>query len=122
MTRLNILIVDDSETMRGILRHYLTLVGHIIYEANDGLEALGQLKVEKIDLVITDINMPNMDGYEFIKNIRASSINSFIPILAVTTQTAPQQIQKGREVGASGWLAKPFHEDAVISAINRLAC
>src|SRR5512139_2409501 len=108
----NILIVDDSSTMRKIISRSLRQAGLAvddIYEAGDGIEGLSVLGDKKVDLVLSDINMPNMDGLEFIKQVRANGNN--VPIVMITTEGGEDIIKEALSSGASSSIKKPFTPD-----------
>jgi two-component system, chemotaxis family, chemotaxis protein CheY len=106
-----ILIVDDSPTMRSMVRGALEADRHRVVEATDGRAALEALDSTTPDLVITDINMPEMDGLTFVRALRGRARNRFTPALVLTTEASMDMKQRGREAGATGWLVKPFNPD-----------
>lgn len=118
---LRILAVDDSYTMRELLRHALTSAGFLVEVAEDGLDGLAKLASAKPDVIITDINMPRMDGFGFIENARKGTTATKSPILVLSTESAPELKQRAREAGATGWIVKPFSEDSLVAAIRRVA-
>jgi two-component system chemotaxis response regulator CheY len=117
---MRILTVDDSRTMLAMLRHALGGAGFEVLQAEDGQQGLDLLKNESVDLVITDINMPVMDGIEFIKNVRASGLYSSLPILILTTESSQEKRDLGRAAGGTGWIVKPFDPEKLISVIHRV--
>ena len=120
MTR-KILTVDDSRTMRDMLRLALTNAGFAVVEAVDGLDGLDQLAAHGADVIITDINMPRMDGFGFIEAVRGDDDRRGTPILVLTTESDPEKKQRARSAGATGWIVKPFHPDKLVEAIRRVA-
>jgi len=105
----NVLIVDDSSTMRKIITRSLRQAGFVvdeIFEAGDGIEGLNALAANKVDLILSDINMPNMDGLEFVKSVRAKG--SKVPIVMITTEGGEDVINEALASGASGSIRKPF--------------
>lgn len=108
-----ILIVDDSKTVLTMIREALEQDGHRVLEALNGREALDVMEKDSPELVITDINMPEMDGLTLIQEIRQKPQHACTPILVVSTETSDQMKNRGRENGATGWLTKPFHSDQV---------
>ncbi len=117
-----ILTVDDSRTMRDMLRLALTGAGHTVIQADDGVhgvEVLGNAGV--VDVIITDINMPRMDGYGFIEHVRRGSTNRMTPILVLTTESEPAKKMRARDAGATGWIVKPFDPDKLLAAIRRVS-
>jgi two-component system chemotaxis response regulator CheY len=103
-----ILIADDSPTIRKFVSIALSMQGFEVVSASDGMEALEKLPAQKIDLVITDLNMPNLDGYELIKNIRETQQYKDIPIIILSSLAGSQEIEKGMKCGADSYLVKPF--------------
>lgn len=105
-----ILTVDDSKSIREAVRFSLEPLGYNIVEAEDGVEGIEQLKAEKVDLVITDLNMPNMDGLEFIAEVRKYDTFNGLPLVMLTTEGQAEKMRAGKQAGASGWIVKPFNE------------
>ena len=117
-----ILTVDDSRTMRDMLRLALSDAGHAVIQADDGVagvEALAQ--AGPLDVIITDINMPRMDGFGFIGEVRRHPLHRATPILVLTTESDPSKKQRARAAGATGWIIKPFNPDKLVEAIRRVA-
>jgi len=115
----NILIVDDSRTMRQLLCFTAKRVpGAKIIEANDGADALKKLSTEKIDIILTDINMPIMDGYELISHVRKHELYKNIPIIMITTRGAKEDEQKGLTIGANAYLTKPVQARDLIRLVQ----
>jgi two-component system chemotaxis response regulator CheY len=106
-----ILIVDDSRTMRSMVRGALEADQHHVVEAPDGAAALVALEATPADMVITDVNMPEMDGLKLVRALRERPHYRFTPILVLTTEAGVEMKQRGREAGATGWLVKPFDSD-----------
>ena len=94
--------------------------GFICVLADDGVQGVARFAEDPPDLVITDINMPNMDGYAVITAIRSGAVNSNVPILVLTTESAPHLKSRAREAGATGWIVKPFDDAAIISVVRRV--
>lgn len=115
-----ILIVDDSPSMREMIRFTLKSAGYQVYAATDGVEALEFAQTQGVDLVVTDINMPNMDGISLIKELRKLEPYKFTPILTLTTEGGDELKQDGKEAGATGWIVKPFDPDQLIRVIQRV--
>lgn len=113
-----ILVVDDSETVRQVLQLTLAKAGFSVIEAEDGVEALAKLADARIDMLITDLNMPNMDGLELIKTVRARGDHRFTPIVMLTTESSEQKKLAGREAGASGWIVKPFKPEQLLKVVK----
>lgn len=116
----NILIVDDSPSMRQMVAFTLQSNGHTIVEAVNGVDALAQAKKTVFDLVITDVNMPEMDGITLTREIRKGSASKTVPILLLTTEAAASKKAEGRAAGATGWLVKPFQPDSLIATIGKV--
>ncbi|MFN3857374.1 MAG: response regulator [Caulobacter sp.] len=116
-----ILTVDDSRTMRDMLRLALTGAGYRVIEAVDGVDGLSVLESEQPDVIITDINMPNLDGFGFIEAVRSDGSARGTPILVLTTESDPDKKARAREAGATGWIVKPFNPDKLVQAIRRVA-
>ena len=106
-----ILIVDDSRTMRNMVRGALERDNYHVVEATDGVAALGALETTAADMVITDVNMSEMDGLRLVRALREQPRYRFTPILVLTTEGGADMKLRGREAGATGWLVKPFNPD-----------
>jgi len=116
-----VLTVDDSRTMRDMLRLALIDAGFDVVQAEDGVQGLEVLQDVRPDVIITDINMPRMDGYGFMQGVRADVQNRAIPILVLTTESSPEKKVRARDAGATGWIVKPFDPQKLVDAINRVA-
>jgi len=116
----NILIADDSESMRFAIQATLIDAGYSVQVANDGLEALDLAKSGTFDLVLTDINMPKMDGFQLIENLRNLMAYKFIPILTLTTQSDDVSKHRAKQIGATGWIVKPFSPPQLVKTLKRL--
>jgi two-component system chemotaxis response regulator CheY len=119
MTR--VLTVDDSASMRALLNHALSSGGFAVEQADDGISALEWLAVNDVDVVITDINMPRLDGFGLIEQLRAGSRHCDRPILVLTTESSDEKKARARSAGATGWIVKPFDAEKLISAVRRVA-
>jgi two-component system chemotaxis response regulator CheY len=115
-----ILIVDDSESVRMIARIALREQGYEVVEAGNGVEALKQLDAERVNLVISDVNMPEMDGITLLKQIKASAKHKFMPIIMLTTEAGQDKKDEGRAAGAKAWITKPFQPNVLIAAVSKL--
>ncbi len=115
-----ILTVDDSKTMREMVAFTLESAGHEVAQAEDGVEALSIAKGQSFDLVITDINMPNMDGLTLIPELRALPAFKFAPILVLTTESAADKKTVAKEAGATGWIVKPFKPEDLLATIKKV--
>jgi len=120
-TSLRVLTVDDSATMRALLLHALSAQGFEVAQADDGLTALDWLSVNEVDVVITDINMPGLDGYGLIEQVRAGSRHRDRPILVLSTESSDDKKERARAAGATGWIVKPFDPDKLAAAVRRVA-
>ncbi len=116
----NILIVDDSESIREVVGFTLTNAGHKVQVAVDGVDALRYFDGSKIDLVVTDLHMPNMDGIELIKKVREMEAYKFIPILFLTTESQQTKKEEAKNAGATGWIVKPFVPEKLLAAISKV--
>ncbi len=116
----SILAVDDSASMRQMVSFTLKGAGYEVVEAADGVEALNIAKSRSVNLVITDVNMPNMDGITLIKELRGLPNYKFTPLLMLTTESSPEKKQQGKAAGATGWIVKPFNPEQLISTIKRV--
>lgn len=118
---LSILAVDDSRTMRDMIRLALVDAGMEAHLAEDGIHGLEVLDGLEPDAIITDINMPRMDGFGFIDAVRAQDDHRATPILVLTTESAPELKMRARNAGATGWIVKPFDPTKLIKAIQMVA-
>jgi len=118
---IRVLAIDDSRTMRSLLRATLSDAGFEVDLAEDGEDGLRHLETFAPDVVITDINMPRLDGYGFIEAARAGEADRRVPILVLTTESAPEFKARARDAGATGWIVKPFDEQKLVRAIERVA-
>jgi two-component system chemotaxis response regulator CheY len=116
----SIMSVDDSATMRKMVSFTLKSAGYEIIEAGDGVEALRALKSRPVDLVISDVNMPNMDGLEFTRQLRGQPAFSRTPVLLLTTESDPLKKAQGRAAGATGWIVKPFTPEQLLAVVSRV--
>lgn len=115
-----VLTVDDSTSMRQMVAFTLKGAGFDVTEACDGVEALGLAKQNKFDLVVTDVNMPNMDGITLIKELRNLPDYKYTPLLMLTTESASDKKAEGKAAGATGWIVKPFNPDQLLATIKRV--
>ena len=115
-----ILTVDDSASMRQMVTFTLTGAGFEVVEAVDGQDGLAKLAGKKVNMVITDLNMPNMDGIEMIRNIRAIPEYKFIPIVLLTTESQDEKKKEGKAAGATGWIVKPFKPEQLLAVIKKV--
>lgn len=116
-----ILIVDDSAAIRQSITFILAQEGYAMTEATDGLDALEKLgSIDTMDLMITDINMPNMNGIDLIRKTRGLAKFKFTPILVLTTESQGTIMNEGKEAGATGWIIKPFSADKLLSTVKKV--
>jgi two-component system chemotaxis response regulator CheY len=115
-----ILAVDDSASMRQMVAFTLKGAGYQVVEATDGQDALTKAKAQKFDLVITDVNMPTMDGISLIKELRGLTDYKFTPLLMLTTESATDKKQQGKAAGATGWIVKPFNPDQLLATVKKV--
>lgn len=115
-----VLVVDDSKAIRQSISFVLDQNGYEVKEGADGLEGLEQLNSGKVDLIITDVNMPNMDGITFIKKSREREDCKFTPILVLTTESQKTVMDEGKAAGATGWIVKPFSTDKLLAAVKKV--
>lgn len=116
----SILAVDDSASMRQLVGFTLKNAGYDVIEAADGKEALGLAKSRAVNLVLTDVNMPNMDGITLTKELRGIATYKFTPILLLTTESAPEKKLQGKAAGATGWMVKPFNPEQLLATVKKV--
>lgn len=116
-----IMAVDDSATIRQILSASLVNAGYDVVEAVDGQDALKKIESENINMMITDLNMPKMDGIELIRHLRKDGIHRFLPIIMLTTESQEEKKKQGKAAGASGWIVKPFTPNQLL-AVVKMVC
>jgi two-component system chemotaxis response regulator CheY len=115
-----ILSVDDSASVRQMVSFTLRKADYEVIEAVDGKDGLAKVSSGKFDLIITDLNMPNVDGIQMITGVRKVPGYSFIPILMLTTESQAEKKDAGRKAGATGWIVKPFNADQLIAVVQKL--
>lgn len=120
MSNKSALIVDDSFTMRNMVSLALKEQNFDVTTAEDGVDALKVSKGKKFDVIITDINMPNMDGFQLLEKLRAIEDFKFTPILVLTTEGSDEKKKEGKRLGATGWIVKPFNPQTLIATINKV--
>jgi len=114
-----ILVVDDAGVMRQMNTLTLKKEGFEVIEAVDGKDALSKIDGKQIDLVVTDINMPEMDGIELIRHIRSNTEHRYVPIIVLSTISQEAKVKEGKAVGASGWIFKPYKPHELMNAIRK---
>lgn len=115
-----IMTVDDSASVRQMVGFTLKQAGYNVLEAVDGRDALEKLNGESVNMVITDLNMPNMDGIELIRQLRAKPQFKFIPIIMLTTESQASKKQDGKAAGATGWIVKPFNPEQLLAVTKKV--
>ncbi len=115
-----IMTVDDSASIRQMVSFTLKGAGYEVLEAVDGQDALTKVDGSGINMMITDLNMPNMDGIELIRNVRANAAFKFIPIIMLTTESQAEKKQEGKSAGATGWIVKPFKPEQLLAVIKKV--
>ncbi len=115
-----ILAVDDSASMRQMVVFTLKKAGYEVVDAKDGVEALEIARGQSFDAVISDVNMPNMDGITLIRNLRTLPAYKFTPMLMLTTESGSDKKQEGRAAGATGWIVKPFNPEQLLAVIQKV--
>ena len=116
----SVLVVDDSISMRMMLADTLKQAWYAVVEASDGRDALAAAQRSRVNLVVTDVNMPNMDGIELARALRALPDYRSTPILMLTTESGLDKKQQGKVAGATGWIVKPFNPDTLLAAIGKV--
>ncbi|NQZ33339.1 MAG: response regulator [Oceanospirillaceae bacterium] len=116
----SILVVDDSALVRNMLSVLLTDVGHQVFEAINGEEALDKINEKTFDLVMTDVNMPIVDGIALCRELRQRADYRFTPVLIITTESSDEMKQQGKAAGATGWLVKPFDPQKLLHSVSLL--
>lgn len=115
-----VLVVDDSATLRQVVSIALKGAGYDVIEACDGQDGIGKLNGSKVHLIISDVNMPNMDGITMVKEIKGMAEYKFTPIIMLTTEDQGEMKKKGQEAGAKAWMVKPFKPDQMLDAVSKL--
>jgi len=115
-----IMIVDDSSSMRMVVGIALKGAGYSVLEGCDGVDALAKLTGQKVHLIISDVNMPNMDGISFVKAVKQLPAYKFTPIIMLTTESEESKKREGQAAGAKAWVVKPFKPEQMLSAVQKL--
>lgn len=116
----NVMIVDDSASLRQVVKIALTGAGYEVVEAVDGRDALTKLDGRRMHLIISDVNMPNMDGIELVKAIKQNPQYKFTPIVMLTTEGGEAKKSQGQQAGAKAWIVKPFQPEQLLTAVSKL--
>lgn len=115
-----ILAVDDSVSLRQMTSMVLSGAGYNVIEAVDGADALAKLNGMPVDMVLTDLNMPNMDGLELTRKLRSTAQYKFVPIVLLTTESHGEKKQEGKAAGATAWIVKPFDPDQLLAVVKKV--
>lgn len=115
-----IMIVDDSASMRRVVGIALKGAGYDVLEGCDGKDALAKLTGQKVHLIISDVNMPVMDGITFLKTVKQNPTYKFTPVIMLTTESEESKKREGQAAGARAWVVKPFQPEQLINAVQRL--
>jgi two-component system chemotaxis response regulator CheY len=116
-----ILVVDDSSSLRTVVKMALNRAGYDVIEAGDGAEALGQLeKTQRVNCIVSDVNMPNMDGITFVTKVKQHPRHKFTPVIMLTTEGQDAKKEQGRAAGAKAWIVKPFNPPQLLDAVSKL--
>lgn len=115
-----IMIVDDSASMRRVVGISLKAAGYEVLEACDGKDALSKLTGQKVHLIISDVNMPQMDGISFLRAVKQMATYKFTPVIMLTTESDESKKREGQAAGARAWVVKPFQPDRLVDAVQRL--
>ena len=114
------LVVDDSVAIRQMVAYTLTQAGFTVFEGGDGREGLDKTSGRTFDLIITDLNMPVMDGITFIRELRSRSATRYTPVLMLTTESQESKKREGKSAGATGWIVKPFHPAKLLDVLTKV--
>jgi two-component system chemotaxis response regulator CheY len=115
-----IMVVDDSISIRQVVGIALRQAGYEVLEAIDGKDALAKLTGQKVNLIISDVNMPNMDGISFVRELKTRPAYKFTPVLMLTTESQEDKKEQGKAAGARAWMVKPFKPEALLAAVQKL--
>ena len=115
-----VLIVDDSESIREVMNYTLSNANYEVLVGIDGSDAMKYLDGDAINLIITDLNMPNKNGIEFIREVRANDTYKFTPILVLTTESQAEKKMEAKDAGATGWIIKPFVTDKLLAVVQKV--
>jgi two-component system, chemotaxis family, chemotaxis protein CheY len=117
---IRIMTVDDSASMRQMVSITLKGAGYDVVEATDGRDAIEKMENHSIHMLITDINMPNLDGIGLVRKVRSHAVYRFIPIILLTTESQDSRKQEGKTAGATGWIVKPFKPDQLLNVVKKV--
>lgn len=113
-----VMVVDDSSSFRTVVTLALKRVGYSVVEASDGRDAVRKLGAQPIDLIVCDVNMPEMDGISFVRHVRGTATHRRTPVIMLTTETSDAKKQAGRDVGANAWITKPFQPSKLVEMVG----
>jgi two-component system, chemotaxis family, chemotaxis protein CheY len=119
----NVLVVDDSQTMRKVIRKTVILSGFAMgdcWEAGDGQEALDVIQIHTVDLILSDLNMPKMNGLEMVKKLKEDESHRYIPVVLITTDGSQERLEEAQALGVKGYIQKPFHPEAIRDLLTRV--
>lgn len=115
-----VMVVDDSVSVRQVQKMVLSAAGYEVVEAVDGRDALSKLKQTQVNLIFTDLNMPNLDGVGLIRSVRSDSTHRMTPVVMVTTESQEEKKREGKAAGATGWIVKPFTPDQLLAVTRKV--
>jgi two-component system, chemotaxis family, chemotaxis protein CheY len=115
-----VMIIDDSGSFRTVVKLALQKAGYGVVEAVDGKDAVGKLNGQKLNLIVCDVNMPNMDGLTFLRHIKGTGAYKFTPVIMLTTESQESKKAEGKAAGARAWITKPFQPSTLVDAVNKL--
>jgi len=115
-----VMVVDDSGSFRTVVKLALQKAGYGVVEACDGKDALAKVSTNKLNLIVCDVNMPNMDGLSFLRQLKTLPSHKFTPVIMLTTESQEAKKNEGRAAGARAWITKPFQPSQLVDAVNRL--
>lgn len=115
-----IMVVDDSGSFRTVVKLALQKAGFAVVEAVDGKDAVAKLTGQKLNLIVCDVNMPNMDGLSFLRHLKGTGAYKFVPVIMLTTESQESKKAEGRAAGARAWITKPFQPSTLVEAVNKL--
>ncbi len=116
----SVLAVDDSQSMRDLVRFVLQRAGYEVVQARDGVEALEVARDARVDLVLTDVHMPRMDGITLVRNLRGLPEYKYVPMLILTTESSAEKKLEGKQAGATGWIVKPFDPPKLLATVAKV--
>jgi two-component system chemotaxis response regulator CheY len=115
-----VMVVDDSSSFRTVVKLALQKAGYAVVEAGDGKDAVAKLTGQKINLIVCDVNMPQMDGLTFLRHIKTLAAYKFTPVIMLTTENGGDRMQQGKAAGAKAWIVKPFNPPVLLDAVAKL--